>query len=285
MGRAMPAMGDLAAWRQPEDPNSIGTLMVCVAAHAPPPGASRHTASLVRWTARASHAPPGPGASVVVAGGSAGSRRQGPAVAAMVSAWLPVSTTATEPPGPGDADLSAAPCSGSGCDRVQRPPPSVDQAASRRAADPAPAASSAVVVPPVVVSRSTVTSRRAYAAGSDGPARRHVPPAYAKTPAVPGRAQLAASSGTPDELNAAAVTRRSPQWRPAGEAARDWRTASLVQAVPSGPDSSASPLVSSASRRPLAGAAARASGTSARPASSRPGVQAAPLSWVVASGE
>src|SRR5215467_754700 len=71
---------------QPDDPNSIGTLMVCVAAHAPPPGASRHTASLVRWTARASHPPPGPGASVAVAGGSAGSRRHGPAAAAMVSA-------------------------------------------------------------------------------------------------------------------------------------------------------------------------------------------------------
>src|SRR5215472_16644512 len=263
--------------------------MVCVAAHAPPPGASRHTASLVRWTARASHPPTGSGASVAVAGGSAGSRRHGPAAAAMVSASLPVSTTATEPPGPGDADLSAAPCSGSGCDKAQRAPPSVDQAASRRAADPVPAASSAVVMPPVlvpvVVSRSTVTPLRAYAAGSAGPAGRHVPPAYAKTPAVPGRPQLAASSGTPDELNAAAVRPLSPQRRAAGEAARDRRVARVAQAVPPGPDSSASPLVSSASRRPLAGAAARASGTSARPASSRPGVQAAPLSWVMASGE
>src|SRR5215472_12447862 len=269
---------------QPEDPNWMGMVMVWVVVQVVWPGGRCQMVSLVWWGARASQPPPGPGARVAVAGGSAGRGRQGASAAVMVWAWLPVRTTAIEPPGPGEADLSAALCSGSGGDRVQRAPLLVDQAASRRAAGPAPAASSAVVVPPVVVSRSTVMCWCMYVAGSVGPAGRQVWPVCAKMPAVPGWAQLAASSGIADELNAAAVTRRSPQWRPAGEAATDRRVARVAQAVPPGPDSSAWPVVSSASRRPLAGAAARASGTSARPASSRPGVQAAPLSWVVASG-
>ena len=105
--------------------------MVCVAAHAAPPGASCQTASLVLWTARASHPPAGPGASVAVPGGSAGSGRHEPAGPVMVCAWFPVSTTATVPPGPDDAEVSFAPCSGSGGDRAQWAPLSVDQAASR----------------------------------------------------------------------------------------------------------------------------------------------------------
>jgi len=47
-------------WHQPDDPNSMGTLMVRVAAHAAPPGGSCQTVSLVRSTARASHAPVDP---------------------------------------------------------------------------------------------------------------------------------------------------------------------------------------------------------------------------------
>src|SRR5215831_3641702 len=144
-------------WRQPDDPNATGTSMVWAAAHAAPPRGSCHTASLVRWTARASHPPAGPGASVTVPGGSAGSCDHEPAGPVMVCAWFPVSTTATLPPGPDDAEVSLAPCSGSGGDRAQWVPPPVDQAASRRVAVPEPAASRAMVVPAVVVSRSTVT--------------------------------------------------------------------------------------------------------------------------------
>ena len=87
--------------------------MAWVAAHEPPPGGSRQTASLVPWAASASHPPAGPGASVAVPGGSLGSARQGP-VAATVAARLPFSTIATVPPGADDADVSLAPCSGSG---------------------------------------------------------------------------------------------------------------------------------------------------------------------------
>ena len=65
---------------QPDDPNWMGTLMVCVAAHARARRArSCQTVSLVLWTARASHPPAGPGASVAVPGGSAGSGRHEPA--------------------------------------------------------------------------------------------------------------------------------------------------------------------------------------------------------------
>jgi len=75
----------------------------------------------------------------------------------MACAWFPVSTTATLPPGPDDAEVSLAPRSGSGGDRAQWVPPPLDQAASSRAAVPEPASSRAMVVPAVVVSRSTVT--------------------------------------------------------------------------------------------------------------------------------
>src|SRR5260370_30960231 len=96
---------------------------------------------------------------------------------------------------------------------------------------------------------------------------------------VPGRVQLAASMGVPEGLNAAAV--RLPGWHrvAAAVAARVRWVASVVQPVAPGVDSLMVPLVSRASRRPLLGAAARASGTSARPAARRAGVQAAPLLW------
>ena len=103
--------------------------MVCVAAQVAPPGASRQAASLVRWTARATHPPVGPGASVTVPGGSAGSGRHAAAAPVMVSPRPPVSTIATAPPGPNDADVSLALWSGSGCERAQWAPPSVDEVA------------------------------------------------------------------------------------------------------------------------------------------------------------
>ena len=61
----------------------------------------------------------------------------------MISPRFAVVMTAAVPPGPKEAEESAAPCRGSGGDRVQWPPPSADQAASRLAAGPVPAVSSA----------------------------------------------------------------------------------------------------------------------------------------------
>src|SRR6516164_2673108 len=104
--------------------------MAWVTAHAAPPCGSRQMASLAPWTARASQPPAGPGASVAVPGGRAGSGCHAPAGPVMACAWFPVSTAATLPPGPDEADVSLAPCSGSGGDTVQRAPPPVDQAAS-----------------------------------------------------------------------------------------------------------------------------------------------------------
>jgi hypothetical protein len=95
-------------WHQPDDPNPTGTLMVCVASQVAPPGASRQTASLVRWTARASHPWARPDANVTVPGGSAGSGRHAPVAPMMVSPRPPVSTIATAPPGPNDAEVSLA---------------------------------------------------------------------------------------------------------------------------------------------------------------------------------
>src|SRR6266516_31333 len=141
---------------QPDDPNWMKTLMAWVAAQAVWPGGSRQTVSLVPWTARASHPPVRPGASVAVPGGGAGSGRHELAGPVMVAAWFPLVTTATVRLGPAEADMSLVPCSGNGGDRTQWAPLPVDQAASRRAAGPVPAASSAMVVPDVVVSRSTV---------------------------------------------------------------------------------------------------------------------------------
>src|SRR5258708_6213597 len=124
----------------------------------------------------------------------------------------------------------------------------------------------------------------ATGAGSAGPAGRHAPPASAKTPAVPGWAQLPASSGVPEGLNAAEVRSRRPHRVPAADVATDLRAARVVKLAPPGPDSSAVPLASSASSRPLPGSAASASGTSASAASRTPGDHAEPSSLVVASG-
>jgi hypothetical protein len=45
------------------------------------------------------------------------------------------------------------------------------------------------------------------------------PPRGVKMPAVPGRLHVLASSGAPEGVNAAAVSRPGPQRRPAGVAA------------------------------------------------------------------
>jgi hypothetical protein len=117
----------------------MGTLMACVLAHTALPGASCQTVSVERLTARASAAAPGPGARVAVPGGSGGSGRQGEPVLVMMSPRFPARMIAAVPPGPNDAEIRAAPLSGSGGDSVQWPPSSADQAASRLAAGSVPA--------------------------------------------------------------------------------------------------------------------------------------------------
>ena len=65
--------------------------------------------SLVRWTARASNPPEGPGASVAVPAGRAGSDRHAAPAPVMVSARFPVRTSAAAPLEPKDAEVSSAP--------------------------------------------------------------------------------------------------------------------------------------------------------------------------------
>src|SRR5580704_2010321 len=209
----------------------MGTLMAWALAHAADPGASCQTVIVVRPAASASKPPAGPGASVAVPGGSAGSARHPAPAPATVSPRLPFSTIAAVSPGPKEAELSAAPFSRNGSDRAQWPPPSEDHAASRVAAGPVPAASSAAVPLAVLVSLSTCTGWVARAAGSGGPAACQVPPVLAKMPAVPGWPQVPASMGVPGGANAAAVRFCSPQRRPGAVAARDRWVARVVQLV------------------------------------------------------
>ena len=205
--------------------------MACALAHAADPGASCQTVIVVRPAASALNPPAGPGASVAVPGGSAGSARHGAPGPATVSPRLPFSTIAAVSPGPKDAELGVAPFSRSGGDRAQWLPLSADQAASRLAAGPVPATSSATVLLAVLVSLSTCTGWLARAAGSAGPAACQVPPVPAKMPAVPGWLQVPPSSGVPGGANAAAVRSCSPQRRPGGVAARDRCVARVVQLV------------------------------------------------------
>ena len=205
--------------------------MTCALAHAADPGGSCQTVIVVRPAASAVNPPAGPGASVAVPGGSAGSARHGSPGPATVSPRLPASTIAAVPPGPKEAELGVAPFSRSGGDRAQWLPLSADQAATRLAAGPVPATSSATVLLAVLVSLSTCTGWPARAAGSAGPAACQVPPVPAKMPAVPGWLQVPPSSGCPDGLNAAAVRSCSPQRRPGAVAARDRWVARVVQLV------------------------------------------------------
>ena len=104
-------------------------------------------------------------------------------------------------------------------------------------------------------------------------------------PAIPGRLQFAASIGTPDPPNAAAVRPPTPQALPAGVAASVAALARPVQVVPPPVPSSALPPLVSAMKRPP-GPLARASGASARPGVTGPaGDQLVPPSPEVASGE
>ena len=166
----------------------MGTLMACALAHAADPGASCQTVIVVRPAASASNPPAGPGASVAVPGGSAGSARHPAPGPATVSPRLPFSTIAAVPPGPKEAEFSAASFSRSGGDRAQWLPPSEDQAASRVAAGPVPAASSATVPLAVLVSLSTCTGWLARAAGSEGPLGGQGDPAGVAGSGLPGGA-------------------------------------------------------------------------------------------------
>ncbi len=175
----------------------MGTLMVCAFVQALPPGVACQTVSLARWTTSALIAPPGPGASVAVPGGSAGSVCQWLPAPLMVSPRWPVSTTAAVPSGPMDAEVVAAPWSGSGGESAHRRP-SADQAATRLTAGPVPARSSATRWLAVEVSRSTAMCWRARSAGMAGPAACHVPPVVVKMPTAPGRVQVPPSSDAPE---------------------------------------------------------------------------------------
>ena len=96
---------------------------------------------------------------------------------------------------------------------------------------------------------------------------------------------MTAASAAPDGVKETAVAASGEHRLPAGAVARECMLVSRDHAVAPRLACSISPSASRASRRPLPGAAARASGTSARPASSTPPDQFVPLSLLLASGE
>src|SRR5580704_1516991 len=105
-------------------------------------------------------------------------------------------------------------------------------------------------------------------------------------PVIPGRVHVAAASGAPEGVRDTAVNPAGEHRRPAGVCARERMSDSADQCVPSSPDWVRVPPRSTASIRPPPGAAASASGTSARPGcSGLPGCQVEPLSRVAASAE
>src|SRR5579862_8659360 len=181
---------------QVEDPYGMGTLMTWIVVQVVSPGACCQTVRVPPCTARASVVPPEPGARAVVPEGSAGSGSQEDPPGAMLWLWRPVVMIAVVPPGPNDAEVTVAPWRASGGDTVQWLP-SADQAASRLVPGPEPAVSSAVMPCPARVSRTTVTRWPARPAGRAGPAACQVPSPAVKMPAVPGRAQVPASTGIP----------------------------------------------------------------------------------------
>ena len=173
----------------------------------------------------------------------------------------------------------------SGADRVQARPLPSGQAAIRLVSAPDPARSSATTPPPAAVSRTTSISSPASDPGTAGPAACQLPPRSANRPAIPVRLQFAASIGTPDPPNAAAVRPPTPQALPGGVAASAAALARRVHVVPPPVPSSAVPPPVSAMTRPPA-PLARASGASARPGVTGPaGDQLVPPSPEVASGE
>src|SRR5271165_1085320 len=198
---------------------------------------------MAAWvTVRACGWPPGPTASVAVPTGSRGSMRQPEACQPMMAPLLAEALAAgrTRPAEPSAqietdglrAPAPASPVSASGGDSCQCAPPSADHAASTDVLAPAGAARIAVVLVPVVARPRTSTAACASEAGSAGPASRQAPAEYAKMPATPGLPQLAATSGEPVGVQAAAVNGPMPQARPAAEAPSDRCVVSLVQAAP-----------------------------------------------------
>ena len=250
-----------------------------------PRGPSRQSANVLACAASASTVPPGPRASAAAHAGSAGSTRHDDPGPASVAPWPPFRITPAVFPGPKDVARSGAVPMRSGADRVQvRPLPS-GQAAIRLVSAPDPARSNATTPPPAAVSRTTLISSPASDPGTAGPAACQLPSRSAKRPAIPLRLQLAASIGTPDPPNAAAIRPPTPQALPAGVAASTAALARRVHVFPPPAPSSAVPPLVSAMRRPPA-PLARASGASARPGVSGPaGDQLVPPSPEVASGE
>src|ERR1035441_5640159 len=276
---------------QPDEPYGIATLMTCTCSHPVPPAVNCHTDSWPPWAIRASNPLPGPAARVAAAAGppvapagSGGSERHAaPGPATATAPAPPVSVTPVAPPTPKAADRTARPRSPNGADNRQWRP-YADHAVTRLAAAPEPACSRAAVAPSVLASPSTSVSRRASDGGRAGPVARQVPPPEAKIPTVPGRVHCPASSGTPVELNAAAVSRASPHARPAGDAATERSLARLAQVAPACAATWASPRRVSAIRRPP-GAPANASGELARLAESSPPCdQCAPSSRLALNG-
>ncbi len=250
------------------------------------PWASRQTVSLDPETASASYAPPPvavlPGASVPVPGGTGGSACHEPPVPPMVSARPPASSSHTLPsaPNPSARTVPAVTVpAATGSDTIQRVP--FHHAASRLF----PAASRATLPPVVAASPSTCT---VSFPGSTSPADRQVPSVSVNTPATPGRVQLPAAIGFLPGPNETACTLTSPQKRPGADVASALRVVSCVH-CPAAAALAVSaawmvPFCSSARVRPDE-PTAMAPGVSARPASSRPGVQFFPVSVLVASGE
>src|SRR5271165_552550 len=104
---------------QPEEPYWIGTLITCVFVQLMWPGSSCQMVSVLRWAARALISPPVPGASVAVPAGSAGSAVHVVPPPVITSARPLAGITAAVPAAPKDADVIAAPPSGSGADSDQ----------------------------------------------------------------------------------------------------------------------------------------------------------------------
>src|SRR5258707_11433708 len=92
----------------------MGTPMVWAFVQVAQPGKACQMVSLVRWTARALIAPPGPAASVAVPGGRTDNFRHGWPGPGIVTPSSPVSTTAAVPSAPNDAEVRAPPRSGDG---------------------------------------------------------------------------------------------------------------------------------------------------------------------------
>jgi hypothetical protein len=121
--------------------------------------------------------------------------------------------------------------------------------------------------------------------GSAGPVSDQEPPASAKMPGADVRSQAPATIGVPCAVNATAVSRVSPQVRPAWLAAICRSVASVVHAACDWLWTATVPLLVSAISRP-AGPAASASGSLASPnMTGEPADQEPPLSVLVATGE